>query len=77
MLSKQHYVDLFSDILADAGDAGFNNADVIMEALNDAIDQWYDYHTRAAQEFKRMQSMLPHLPNKADATERARFRLVD
>ena len=50
---------------------------LIMEALNDAIDQWYDYHTRAAQEFKRMQSMLPHLPNKADATERARFRLVD
>ena len=56
-LNKDYYRELFSDIIGDVGDDGNGNAEMLIQAFQEAIDDWHKYHTEAAGRFSLMKKL--------------------
>ena len=63
-LNKEYYRELFADIVGDVGDDGSPNAEIIIEAFQEAIDDWLTYHTEAAGRFSQMRNLANRLKGK-------------
>ena len=61
ILTKEYYRELFADIVGDVGDDGNPNAEMIIEAFQEAIDDWHKYHTEAAGRFSLMRNLSNRL----------------
>ena len=67
-LDKAYYRDLFADIVGDVGDEGSPNAEIMIEAFQEAIDDWLTYHSEAAGRFSQMRKLSNRLKGKQVTT---------
>ena len=57
LYDKQWYVEQFSDILCDVSDSNVTDHTLIIEAFQQAIDSWIEYHQDALNRYRELKNM--------------------
>ena len=59
-MTKEDLRDCFADILSEVTDEGADGQQyMVIEAFNEAIDDWIEYHVKALDRFREVKELAP------------------